>query len=100
MRIDSNPGAQSLLESQAANSAAAKANAAATAASALGEDQAQLSGVHVQVQALVAQALHLPEISQEKIQALRDVVLAGKYQPNPEDVAGALLSEMVTAVAA
>lgn len=98
MRIDSSHGAQALPESQAANSAASsKPGAAAGASSALGEDQAQLSGAHVQIQALVGQALQLPEIRQERVQALRQAVASGKYQPSPQEVAGALLSNAIPA---
>jgi flagellar biosynthesis anti-sigma factor FlgM len=101
MRIDSSHGAQALPESQAANSAASSKTgagaAAAAASSALGEDQAQLSGAHVQIQALVGQALQLPEIRQERVQALRQAVASGKYQPSPQEVAGALLSNAIPA---
>jgi flagellar biosynthesis anti-sigma factor FlgM len=103
MRIDSNHGAQPLAENQAASQAAngaasAKAQSTAAAAagsSALGEDQAQLSGAHVQIQALVGQALQLPEVRQERVQALRQAVVAGKYQPSANDVAGALLANNI-----
>jgi flagellar biosynthesis anti-sigma factor FlgM len=105
MRIDSNQGAQPLPESQATNQAAngaasAKAqgggaSAGAAGSSALGEDQAQLSGVHVQIQALVGQALQLPEIRQERVQALRQAVVSGKYQPSADQVAGALLANNI-----
>jgi len=95
MRIDSSNSSQALPESQAANNATpAKANTAPAAgvSSPLGEDQAQLSGVHAQVQMLVGEALQLPEVRQERVQALRQAVTSGKYQPSANDVAGALLS--------
>jgi flagellar biosynthesis anti-sigma factor FlgM len=100
MRIDSNQGAQALPDNQrAGNQAAVNANSSDTAASsALGEDQAQLSGIHVQiqaqVQALVAQAAQLPESSQTKVAALRQAVLSGSYQASPEKVAGALFENL------
>lgn len=100
MRIDSSQGAQALPESPAANNtASAKAGAAAASgtSSPLGEDQAQLSGGHVQIQALVGQALQLPEIRLERVQALRQAVASGKYQPTSEEVAGALLSSAIAA---
>jgi flagellar biosynthesis anti-sigma factor FlgM len=62
----------------------------------LGEDQAQLSGVHVHIQTLMAQALHSPEIRQEKVSALRQAVLGGNYHSTPEQVAQALFDHMVT----
>jgi flagellar biosynthesis anti-sigma factor FlgM len=100
MRIDSSQGAQALPESQATNSTASGKAGAAVAtvtSSPLGEDQAQLSGVHVQIQALVGQALQLPEIRQERVQALRQAVASGKYQPSAQEVAGALLSNAISA---
>jgi flagellar biosynthesis anti-sigma factor FlgM len=99
MRIDLNPGTQPLPENQAnANAAGARAGAG-PASGALGEDQAQLSGVHVQVQALVAQALKLPETAQERVQALRQAVVAGKYRPAADQVAGALFSNLLKSAA-
>ncbi len=98
MRIDLNPGAQPLPESSrsSSQSSATSASAAsASAASPLGEDQAQLSGAHVQVQTLVAQALQLPEIRQEKVNALRQAVLGGSYQPSSTKVAAALFAHLV-----
>jgi flagellar biosynthesis anti-sigma factor FlgM len=67
---------------------------------ALGEDQAQLSGTHAQVEALTAQAGQLPEVRQEKVQALRQAVEAGRYHASPETVAGALLADVVAVPAA
>ena len=58
-------------------------------------DQAQLSGTHIQVQALVAQASQLPEVRQEKVTALREAVQAGQYRPNPANIAHGLMSEML-----
>lgn len=103
MRIDLNPGAQPLPESSRSSgqSPVASPNAAGTAASSpLGEDQAQLSGAHVQVQSLVAQALQLPEIPQEKVNALRQAVLGGSYQPGSTQVAAALFAHLVVGQAA
>lgn len=98
MRIDSNGGAQGLPESQTAASAAsgkAGESGSAATASSLGEDQAQFSDVHVQVQALVGQALQLPEVRDERVQALRQAVASGQYQPSPQAVAEALLANVI-----
>ncbi len=103
MRIDFNPGTQPLPESSRSStqSSLASTSAAGTAASSpLGEDQAQFSGAHVQVQSLVAQALQLPEIRQEKVNALRQAVLGGNYQPSSEKVAEALFTHLVVERAA
>jgi len=96
MRIDSNQGAQALPEnSRASSPSSASADAHSSAGAWVGEDQAQLSGAHVQVQALVAQASQLTEIRQEKVNALRQAVLGGSYQPGVAQVAVALFSHMV-----
>jgi flagellar biosynthesis anti-sigma factor FlgM len=97
MRIDPNQGSQPLAESGRASSQSAGNAETATAAanSALGEDQAQLSGTHVQAQVLTAQALQFPEIRQEKVNALRQVVESGSYRPAASQVAGALFEHLV-----
>jgi flagellar biosynthesis anti-sigma factor FlgM len=102
MRIDANQQPQQAANSErAGNQPPAGTNAAAaSAASALGEDQAQLSGFHAQVQSLVAHLAGLPETTQQKVSALREAVGSGKYQVRPDQVAGALFSNLVTKLAA
>jgi flagellar biosynthesis anti-sigma factor FlgM len=107
MRIEGNPGAQPAPESERTNNSQGGATSSAASASAstggaLGEDQAQLSGAHGQVQALVlaAQATQTPEIRQEKVNALRQVVESGSYRPSSSQVAGALFDHMMEAPAA
>jgi flagellar biosynthesis anti-sigma factor FlgM len=99
MRIDSHSEAQPLPEKQATGGAASTRSqtTASAGSSPLGEDQAQLSGVHVQVQALVAQVLQLPESNAEKVQALRQAVASGQYKPSADQLAGALLTNLATA---
>jgi flagellar biosynthesis anti-sigma factor FlgM len=99
MRIDSNQNAPAVSEnSRSAASPQAANSSSSTAGSVLsvsaGEDQAQLSGAHVLVQALAAQASQLPEVRQEKVSALRQAVQNGDYRPDPEQVAGALFSHL------
>ena len=97
MRIDPNQDTQRVADSERSGSPtpAGGNTAAAGSSSALGEDQAQLSGFHSQVQSLVAQAAELPETSPGKVEALRQAVVAGKYQVNPDEVAGSLFANMV-----
>ena len=61
---------------------------------AAGSDQALLSGAHIQVQALAAQASQLPEVREAKVSALRDAVQSGNYRPDPANIARGLMSEM------
>lgn len=101
MRIDFNQGAQPAEQLNQTNTPqAAPSTAQATHSQVLGEDQAQLSGAHAQVQALAAQAAQLPEVRQEKVQALRHAVAAGRYETSPEQVAGAMVAEMIAGPAA
>jgi negative regulator of flagellin synthesis FlgM len=101
MRIDPNQGAQRLPENEnnvAGNPSAAGQSAASQSRTAagnpLGEDQAQLSGAHAQVQALAAQVAQFPEVRQEKVSALKQVVADGSYQVSAKQVAGALFDHM------
>ena len=107
MRIDSNQGAQPLPESsrsaqqsQTSNNAGAASVGSVLGEDALGEDQAQLSGAHVPVQALAAQALQFPELRQERVDALRQLVVDGTYQPGSKPVADAILAHMLVNPAA
>lgn len=99
MRIDSNHGAQPAVESSRSTQTSAAAGNS-SAGSVLGEDQAQLSGAHVQVEALAAQAGQLPEVREERVHALRQAIQGGQYQPGAEAVAGAMLAHMTAGSAA
>ncbi len=80
--------------------AALRTTAAASASASRGlggEDQTDLSGAHAQVQALVAEASQLPEVREERVQALRQAVERGGYSTSPEAVAGALVGHMLAA---
>jgi flagellar biosynthesis anti-sigma factor FlgM len=102
MRIDANQQAQQAANSERAGNQppASATTGAGGGSSALGEDQAQLSGFHLQVQSLVAQLAALPETTQQKVNALREAVSSGKYQVSPDRVAGALFANLVTKLAA
>jgi flagellar biosynthesis anti-sigma factor FlgM len=99
MRIDLNQPPQASTESNRSN-AANSASGSSSASNLGGEDQAELSSAHVQVQALVAQAAQLPEVRQERVQALRQAVVSGRYQSSPEQVAGAIFTHMIAGTAA
>jgi flagellar biosynthesis anti-sigma factor FlgM len=96
MRIDPNQAGQPLAESSrsSSQSTANTETARAAANGALGEDQAQLSGTHLQAQVLTAQALQFPEIRQEKVSALRQVVESGSYHPGASQVADAIFAHL------
>jgi flagellar biosynthesis anti-sigma factor FlgM len=96
MRIDLRYGPQSTpdLENKVQDGTTASGTAPSKVQQ--GEDLAQLSGAHVQVQALASQASQLPEVRDERVQSLRQSVLSGEYRPDPEKVGAALLSYMTS----
>jgi flagellar biosynthesis anti-sigma factor FlgM len=102
MRIDSNQDAQRVSNSEPSSSQppAGGNPVSPDSSSALGEDQAQLSGFHLEVQGWAAQLSGLPETSQQKVNALREAVVTGRYQVNPDQVAGALFANMAVKLAA
>jgi len=101
MRIDLNYGPQQApaANRNEADTAAAQNNTSAAKVTS-GEDQAQLSGAHSQVEALAAQASQLPEIREERVQALRQAVESRQYHADPEKVAGAIMNSMTLGPAA
>ena len=100
MRIDLY-GPQSLPEAEHRPAASSASNSSASSSGvASAEDQAQFSGAHVQVAALAAQANQLPEIRQEKVQPLRQLVTSGRYALDPEKIAGAMMDHLVSGSAA
>lgn len=101
MRIDPNPQAQPVPDSSRSSSPnAASSGSGSAASSSLGEDQASLSGAHVQVQALASEVLQFPEVRQEKVNALRQVVADGSYKPNSDQIAGAIFQHLLATPAA
>lgn len=101
MRTDPNPAAQPPSESSRANNPnPASGYAGAVLSNPFGEDQASLSGAQAEVRVLAAQVLQFPEIRQEKVSALRQVVLDGKYKPSSSQIAGAVLAHMLAIPAA
>jgi flagellar biosynthesis anti-sigma factor FlgM len=102
MRIDFNYGPQNVSEGSLTTQPSPAAESSASLSGAMGmiEDQAQLSGAHVQVAALAAQASQLPEVREERVQALREAVTAGRYNTSADEVAGALMTHMIAGSAA
>lgn len=100
MRIDLHYGPQQVSESGRSNAENSASPANSSGRVEAGDDQAQFSGAHVQVEALAGQASQLPEIREERVQSLREAVASGQYQPDPRKVAGALVAQMVFGPAA
>jgi len=93
MRIDFSSGSEPARETSHPRLQGAGANASRSAQG-VGDDETQLSGTHVQVQALAAQAMQIPEIRQQRVQALREAIHSARYQPAREQVAAGIMSEM------
>jgi flagellar biosynthesis anti-sigma factor FlgM len=93
MRVDLNPGSSEAQELGQAGSAGARVTNATAGGTLVGSDTAQLSSDQGRVQSLAAQVNNLPEIRQEKVEALRRVIRDGNYDVAPEQTAEAMLSE-------
>lgn len=100
MRIDLNHGPQPTPESDRTSFNNPTPAGSTSVGNALGEDQAQLSGAHAQVEALAAQASQLPEVRGERVHALRQAIQSGNYRTSPEQVAGAMFAHMTAEPAA
>ena len=100
MRINSDHGAQPLSESDRASAQSTHTAGGGQTSSVLGQDLAQFSGSHAQVQALAAQVTQLPEIRTERVTALRQAVLSGNYDPGTQEVAQAVFSHLIVEQAA
>jgi flagellar biosynthesis anti-sigma factor FlgM len=99
MRIDSNQTAAAFRGNGSGDPRPASGSRRSLAGSPLGEDQAQVSGIYVEAQALTAQAAQLPEIREEKVNALRQAVSGGSYQPGAAQVAEGLFAYMTAKAA-
>jgi flagellar biosynthesis anti-sigma factor FlgM len=99
MRIDLNAGAQATAEADPAD-VQGGAGSSSSVSSTLAEDQAQLSGSHAQVETLAAEVERMPEVRQERVQALRQAVQSGQYDASPEKVAGAVFLHLIVPSAA
>ena len=99
MRIDSQYVPEPFTEADARTSTQNGASSAASRSQSA-EDQAQFSGAHAQVEALAAQAAQLPEIREERVHSLREVVRSGVYVSDPQKTAGAMVAQMISGSAA
>ena len=83
---------------QAADTGEASRSAARSAAvgrsGALASDSSELSSAQANVPALAATVNQLPDVRQEKVAALAQLVRNGTYSPRPEQAAEALMSYM------
>jgi len=90
MRIDVNNPTASLLSADWSQSQAAKKVSGAAEKAA--EDRTSLSPVGSMVQALTMQAMRMPEVRQDRVEALRQAVAAGTYPLHAAGIAAAIVS--------
>jgi len=91
MRIDVNNPTASLLSADWSQSQAAK-KVSGGAAEKAAEDRTSLSPVGSMVQALTMQAMRMPEVRQDRVEALRQAVAAGTYPLHAAGIAAAIVS--------
>ena len=61
--------------------------------SSLGDDKVTLSLDNAGVNQLQAQAMSLPDVRSEKVQALREAIASGQYKIEPEKIAESMTQE-------
>ena len=92
MRIDLNHRLAEIGES--AEQANPRAAAGASGKTALADDRAELSADQARVQSLAREVNRLPDVRQQKVEALSLAVRQGSYEVSPEQTADAMLLEM------
>ena len=90
MRIDFHHEPQSIHD--AGSTSTQKPSAAASTEVQLGNDEARLSD-SAQIQAIAVKVMQLHELRSERVQALRQAISSGRFQPEPVQIAGAMLTE-------
>ncbi len=58
-----------------------------------GEDKLEFSNRAAKVGSLVDQIKNLPDVRQERIDALRGKIAAGEFNPSSDEIAGAILKD-------
>ena len=66
-------------------------NGTVAAAQSASEDRTTFHTDSLSVQSLTSQAMSLPEVRQDKVDALRQSVSSGEYQPDATKTAGAIV---------
>jgi negative regulator of flagellin synthesis FlgM len=102
MKID--PNLQSIANAQADSVQNAKTrgaqessgNEASQGTQADGSDTVQFSGTFAEVQSLTSQLQQIPDVRADRVAELKAKIQQGSYNPDPNDVANALLNDSVT----
>jgi negative regulator of flagellin synthesis FlgM len=56
-------------------------------------DRTTLTSGSSSVSALVSEAMHSPEVRQDKVQNLQQAISSGQYKLDPDKIAGAMIDE-------
>ncbi|HVU46806.1 MAG TPA: flagellar biosynthesis anti-sigma factor FlgM [Terracidiphilus sp.] len=92
MRIDLYNSAASQIGSEPNQKRVGAQNIAATESDS-GGDRTTLTSGSGSVSALVSEAMHSPEIRQDKVQSLQQAISSGQYKLEPDKIAGAMIDE-------
>ena len=96
MRIDGALPVPENQQTQKVTNSGASASQGQSAPTLTGQDQAQLSVDSGTVQQLKAKLSQLPEVRQERVNALRQAVNGGTYQVSNQQLADAIGSELLS----
>jgi len=94
MRIDLNPSAMPELGRSGEAAAGTKPGDVTNLAAPDAEDVAHLSSGSDAVQKLKLQLDALPEVRQQRVEALRQAISDGTYKISPQGIAAAMLAEL------
>ena len=95
MRIDANLPLSNAPESGSSKEASRKGRVSLPPTFLGPTDEAQLSGASDQVSALHAELSKIPDVRQERVNALADAMRQGTWKPSPRDIAQAMFAELV-----
>jgi negative regulator of flagellin synthesis FlgM len=93
MRVDLNVPTTADLASSSTSASRRSSNRSHEAETSSPQDTASLSTGSGHVQALAARLRDVPDVRQQRVEALRDLVSSGKYQMSPQRTAEAMLSD-------
>jgi flagellar biosynthesis anti-sigma factor FlgM len=96
MRVDGAIPLPENLQPQKVERARAGSNPSSTAAVPSSQDQAQLSVSSGNIDQLKAMLASVPEMRQERVEALRQAMSDGSYQVSDQQLADAMHSELLT----
>lgn len=92
MRIDFHDGSHPINDAGAAPGARPGVRRGSSDAAAHGNDEAQLSNSQSRLHKLTLQAMQLPDVRGSRVETLRQAIQNGEYQPQPEQIADAMIS--------